>query len=89
MQTAPITRASEVTVNEAIIRVAAAHERSVRFNYAKTADAPIETRVLAPTEVAVSDDEARVVIGKDPFRDEQVRSFRIDRIKGTVQVLDA
>ena len=75
-------RASEITFNEAILRVAAAHERTVEFRYAKGKDAKvIETRQLKPSGVAVGRDGHVTFTGYDPDREEP-RAFRLDRIKG-------
>lgn len=79
-----MTRASDVSFNEGLIRVAAVHGRTVSFRYAKTATSPIEARRLIPTSVEKHGD-AVLFVGEDPDRG-GYRSFRLDRIKGDVEV---
>lgn len=78
-------RASEVPLNEALIRVAAAHNAHIRFRYAKGPSAPVETREFAPVSVKVLPDHVTFV-GFDSDRN-AMRSFRSDRIKGQVEVV--
>lgn len=78
-------RASEVPLNEALIRVAAAHNAHIRFRYAKGAGAPVEAREFAPASAKVLPDHVTFV-GFDPDRG-AMRSFRSDRIKGQVEVV--
>lgn len=79
-----IVRASTISFNEGVLRVAAVHDKQVTFRYAKGGGTVIETRVLKPAEVKTVKDH-KVVVGFDPDRDE-VRSYRLDRIKGDVAV---
>lgn len=79
-------RASEVSFNEAVLRLAAAHERAVEFRYAKTATSPIETRSFVPVAVNATQDGKTVFVGPDSDRNGALRSFRLDRIKGEVQI---
>lgn len=79
-----IVRASEVSFNEGILRVAAVHDKTVSFRYAKGGGSVIETRVLKPAEVKTVKDH-KLVVGFDPDR-EDARSYRLDRIKGEVSV---
>lgn len=76
-------RASDVSFNEGVLRLAAVHGRLVSFRYAKSETAPIETRAFVPESVYVSRDGNTVVVGPDTDR-ESVRSYRLDRIKGEV-----
>lgn len=79
-----IVRASTISFNEGVLRVASVHDKQVTFRYAKGGGSVIETRVLKPAEVKTVKDH-KVVVGFDPDRDE-VRSYRLDRIKGDVAV---
>jgi predicted DNA-binding transcriptional regulator YafY len=79
----------EVNANESLnvtmIRVAQAYEKPITFRYAKgKTGRTIEQRSLVPHEVKSFGDHLTVV-GFDPDRDE-VRAYRVDRIKGNVQV---
>ena len=85
MQTVPSAKASEVSFNEGILRLAAVHARPVEFRYAKSPAAPIETRRFTPTGIGQANDGAFVVMGNDEDR-EQPRAFRLDRIKGDVKI---
>ncbi len=78
-------RASEVSFNEAILRVAAAHNRQVTFRYAKGDGGMIETRVLVPSKVMNVDNHVTFA-GYDEDRD-QVRAYRMDRMKGEVKIV--
>lgn len=84
MQKIPTARASEVSFNEGVLRLAAIHGRVVQFRYAKSDSAPIEMRSFIPEAVAVTSDGKLVVFGPDSDRD-AYRAFRIDRIKGDVR----
>lgn len=83
MQAVSDARASEISFNEAILRVAAVHGRKVHFRYAKTHTAPIEEREFVPEGVYESRDGNVVIVGQDDDRD-GIRSYRLDRIKGEV-----
>lgn len=77
--------ASDVSFNEAVLRLAAIHERTVEFRYAKgKSGRTIETRRLVPQEVRQVGDHLTFV-GFDPDRDD-VRAYRVDRMKGEVTV---
>ena len=78
-----IPLAGNVSFNEAMLRVAAIHKRTVQFRYAKQNEgAFIESRRLNPEQLTGSGD-AISVIGQDPDRT-ATRRFRLDRIKGEV-----
>lgn len=80
----PLVRASEVSFNEGLMRLAAVHGKTVTFRYAKGGGAVIETRVLKPENVQQVGDHVTFT-GYDPDRDEP-RAYRVDRIKGEVSV---
>jgi hypothetical protein len=72
------------SLNEQLLQVAIDNDVQVRFNYAKGDGAIIEARALTPVKL----DEAKghkIVTGFDPDR-EDIRAYRLDRIKGTVSV---
>lgn len=73
-----IVRAADVSWNEALLRVAKAHNRPVQFKYAKGAGAIIEPRKLIPQSFSDG-----VVTGYDPDRG-GIRAYRLDRIRGEV-----
>ena len=75
--------ASEVSLNEGLLRLAAVHERPVTFRYAKgESGAVIEQRTLIPADVKTVGDHVTFT-GYDPDRNEP-RAYRTDRIKGLV-----
>ena len=76
-------RASEVSFNEGILRLAAVHEQRVSFRYAKGDGAHIEQRTLVPETLFKANDGSLLVAGQDPDRNEY-RAYRVDRIKGEV-----
>jgi hypothetical protein len=79
-----LVQASEVSFNEAMLRLASIHKRPVRFRYAKGDGEFIESRVLNP-EALVGTGDDLAVIGHDPDdRAGNTRSFWLDRIKGEV-----
>lgn len=82
-------RATEITYNEGILRLAAIHNKQVEFRYAKGDGGVIELRALKPNAVDIVSagkaDEHVTVTGYDPDRD-SVRHYRLDRIKGDVRV---
>lgn len=86
MQLSESVRASEVSFNEGMLRLAAVHGRTVEFRYAKSPSAPIETRSFVPENVYVTRNGDTIVVGPDPDRDD-VRAFRLDRILGDVTLL--
>ncbi len=72
------------SLNEQLIQVAINHDIEVEFAYAKGSGEVIEHRRLVPTKL----DDAKghkIVTGFDPDRDD-VRAYRLDRIKGTVSI---
>ena len=78
-------RASEVSFNEGILRLAVVHEQPVTFRYAKGDGSHIEQRTLRPEGLFNARNGALLVGGTDPDRDEY-RAYRVDRIKGEVTV---
>jgi predicted DNA-binding transcriptional regulator YafY len=80
-----LVKASDLSVNDALIRVAELHGLRVRFRYAKTVTAPVETRTFVPKGLQVLADHT-TFNGIDEDRG-GFRSFRTDRIKGTVEVV--
>ncbi len=74
-------------LNSDLIGVAIAHERSIRFRYAKgQSEASIELRTLKPEKLTQAGaDKHAVVQGYDPDRDD-FRMYRLDRIKGKVSI---
>lgn len=72
--------AKDVSFNEGMLRLAVIHKRQVTFRYAKDKGNFIEQRNLNPTEVT---EDGASVLGLDPDR-EDVRRYRLDRIKGEV-----
>lgn len=77
--------ASEVSFNEGLFRLAAAHGKEVLFRYAKGKDGKvIEQRVLKPEGIKKVGDHL-TFIGYDPDRDGP-RAYRLDRVKGEVTV---
>lgn len=79
-----VVLASSVPFNEGLMRLAAAHDRTVTFSYAKGDGSVIEQRRLKPESVQTVGDHV-TFIGYDPDRDD-VRAYRVDRIKGEVSV---
>ncbi len=77
-----IPSAHNVTFNEAMLRVAAIHKRTVCFRYQKVKGGYIESRRLNP-EAIVGEGETLGVSGKDPDRDAP-RRFRLSQIQGEV-----
>lgn len=78
--------ATTISFNEGVIRLAAIHGKTVEFRYVKSSAHAPETRRFVPSSVRGSGDTLAFV-GKDPDRDNDYRSFRLDRIKGTVAVI--
>lgn len=78
-------KASTLSFNEAVLRLAVIHGKRVQFHYEKAANKPIEHRQLEPKSITVPSGGGRVTfVGYDPLRD-ATRSFRVDRIKGEVE----
>ena len=84
MPDSTVIHASQIGLNEALLRVAAVHKRPVTFRYAKGDGKVIETRTLIPSDVKTVTDHDTFT-GYDPDRDD-VRAYRTDRIKGQVNV---
>jgi predicted DNA-binding transcriptional regulator YafY len=78
-------KASQISFNEAILRVATVHDRVVEFRYEKGKDKPIETRQFTPAKIVQSKDGMSFQ-GFDSDR-EALRTFRVDRIKGDVRIV--
>lgn len=76
--------ASDISLNESILRLAILHDRSVTFRYAKGSGGTIETRCLEPSEIKEVKGHT-IFVGFDPDRDEP-RSYRLDRIKGEAKL---
>ena len=85
MQMSEVVRASDITFNEGVLRLAAVHGRKVGFRYAKSSSAPIEHRSFVPEHVYTTRDGNVVIVGPDEDR-EAPRSYRLDRIKGEVYI---
>jgi predicted DNA-binding transcriptional regulator YafY len=79
---ADLKLASDLSFNEAVLRVAAAHKRTVTFRYAKDSGDYIEARRLNPEKI-VGEGDSLAALGTDPDRGGP-RRFRLDRIKGEV-----
>lgn len=77
-------RASAISFNEGILRVAAVHGKTVTFRYVKENSTVIETRSITPEKVEYIDGNV-VVTGVDPDR-EDYRAYRLDRITGEVKI---
>lgn len=72
------------TLNEQLLQVAINNDVEVEFAYAKGSGAVIEQRRLNPVTLSVAKGH-QIVTGFDPDRDD-IRAYRLDRIKGTVSV---
>lgn len=72
------------TVNETLLKVAAQYDLTVEFRYAKGTGGVIETRRLQPGSFSNHKGNT-VIVGYDPDR-EDVRAYRLDRIKGQVSI---
>lgn len=77
-------RAGDVPLNEALLRVAAAHNVPATFRYVKGPSMPVENRTLIPAGIKKFPDHVTFT-GYDEDRG-AVRAFRSDRIRGTVSV---
>lgn len=86
MQMNEVVRASDITFNEGVLRLAAVHGRKVEFRYAKSPASPVEARSFVPTSVTTTRDGNVVIVGPDEDRDGEIRSYRLDRIKGEVSI---
>lgn len=74
--------------NQDALRVAAEHDRQVKFSYQKQSGPGgiIESRHLIPDDIRTTREGHTVVSGYDEDRD-MPRVFRLDRIVGHVEVL--
>jgi len=85
-----VVRATDITFNEGILRIAAIHKKRVRFNYLKGDGKVIEFRYLDPNDVKVINpgeaSEHVTVTGFDPIR-QAVRHYRLDRIALDVEIV--
>ena len=81
---AEVIRASQLSSNEGLLRLAAIHNKTVTFSYAKGDGSVIEQRRLIPGEVKEVKGHLTFV-GYDPDRDD-VRAYRVDRMKGEVSI---
>lgn len=77
--------ASTIPFNEALLRLAAIHHKTVTFAYAKGEGTTIEQRKLIPSDVKNVRGHVTFT-GYDPDR-EAARAYRTDRIKGQVEVI--
>lgn len=82
---APVVRASAVSFNEGVLRLAAVNSKTVEFSYAKGDGSVIERRRLQPEKVEEAKDGSVRFVGFDPDRDEP-RAYRVDRIKGEIRI---
>lgn len=78
-------KASDITFNEGLLRLAAVHNKTVTFSYAKGDGKIIESRRLMPARVDKNKQGALTFTGFDPDRDD-VRAYRVDRMRGEVKV---
>lgn len=78
-----LVKASSLSFNEGVLRLAAVHKRKVAFRYAKGDGSVIESREFIPGNVSGEGEHVRFT-GFDEDR-QAVRAFRIDRIKGEVR----
>lgn len=76
----------EPSANFEILQVAERHGLVVEFNYSKTEHSPIERRRLRVTGHYTDSKDNVLTVGTDPDRDDDIRNFRLDRIKGVVNV---
>jgi predicted DNA-binding transcriptional regulator YafY len=84
MQAVPKAKASDVSFNEGVLRLAAVHSRRVEFRYVRAVGAPPESRVLIPEGISESVSGKTLVVGTDTDRNDY-RAYRLDRIKGDVE----
>lgn len=83
-----IVKASDISWNEGVLRLAAIHDKLVEFRYVRAEGATPETRRFVPHTVHGEPAAANIrFTGEDPDRDGGIRSYRVDRIKGDVRVV--
>lgn len=80
-----VVRASDVSFNEGVLRLAAVHGRRVEFRYAKSDTSPVEHRSFVPETVYTTRAGNVVIVGPDEDR-HAPRGYRLDRIKGEVSI---
>lgn len=79
-------KASEISFNEGLVRLAGVHKKLVEFIYIKGDGHTVEQRHLIPENVRLSKDGSVVLFnGYDPDRD-SMRTYRSDRIRGEVRI---
>lgn len=81
-----VVRASDISFNEGVLRLAAVHGRVAEFRYAKSDTAPVEARSFIPESVYATRAGNIVILGPDEDRNGAIRSYRLDRIKGEVSI---
>lgn len=84
-----IVKASDITWNEGVLRLAAIHEKMVEFRYVKLKGSgdPV-TRRFVPESVKGEAGASNIsFLGPDPDRDNEPRRYRLAGIKGDVQVI--
>lgn len=74
----------DASLNEQLLQVAINNDVEVEFAYAKGNGSVIEPRRLNPEKLDTVKGH-KIVTGFDPDRDD-IRAYRLDRIKGTVAV---
>lgn len=78
---------SDISFNEAVMRLSAYHGARAGFRYTKDAPGnPVEDRTLDVEEVTVSQDGNVICTGTDPDRNGAPRAYRLDRIHGAIKV---
>lgn len=77
-------KASDISLNEGLLRLAATHNVPATFRYVKSPSAPVEHRSFIPAKVQSKGDHVTFT-GYDEDRD-AIRAFRSDRIKGKVSL---
>lgn len=86
--TGPIVKASDITWNEGVLRLAAVHGKMVEFRYVKVSGGDPATRRFVPQSVKGDAGSARIsFLGPDPDRDNEPRRYRLSGIKGDIKVI--
>lgn len=83
--TAAPVLASTISLNEGLLRLATVHGRQVKFRYQKDGSPYIESRAFKPSSCTGEGEHFRFT-GYDPDRG-ATRAYRLDRIKGTVELV--
>ena len=89
---APNAKASDISFEEGLIRLAATHGRRIAFSYAKDDKSPIERREGVPETVfrSISPEAASTQVTTFTLRDtarKAWRQFRLDRVVGEPEIL--